>query len=83
MMPIAELRNLLEQAFPEDEVHLDTPDHTHYQCVIVSARFKGKTPVERHQMVYKALGNAMDEDVHALSLRTYTPDQWKNLQART
>ncbi|MEE8435698.1 MAG: BolA family protein [bacterium] len=54
-------------------------DDNHFQCVIVSARFQDKTMVERHQMVYQALGDAMQEAVHAFALKTYTPEQWENL----
>ena len=81
MMPIEELRVLLQRAFPGDDVQLNSPmeDDNHFQCLIVSERFAGKTPVERHQMVYAALGDAMREAVHALALKTYTPDQWSKL----
>lgn len=81
MMPLEELRGMLVQAFPDDEVNLTSPmgDNNHFQCVIVSSRFADKTPVERHQMVYAALGEAMREAVHALSLKTYTPEQWRKL----
>jgi acid stress-induced BolA-like protein IbaG/YrbA len=78
MMPIEDLRGLLQGAFPGDNVHLTSPmgDDNHFQCVIVSERFSGKTPVERHQMVYAALGDTMREAVHAFALKTYTPEQW-------
>ena len=79
MMPIEDLRNLLETAFPGDGVHLNSADNHHFQCLVVSDRFEGHTMVERHQMVYAALGDAMDEAVHALALKTYTPAQWDKL----
>lgn len=81
MMPIEELQGMLERAFPGDKVRLSSPmgDNNHFQCVIVSGRFDGKTMVERHQMVYSALGDAMREAVHALALKTYTPAQWEKL----
>lgn len=81
MMPIEELRGLLVQAFPDDAVQLSSPmgDDNHFQCVIVSDRFDGKSMVERHQMVYAAMGDAMREAVHALALKTYTPAQWDKI----
>ncbi|HKI97653.1 MAG TPA: BolA family protein [bacterium] len=81
MMPIEELRGMLSQAFPGDDVRLSSPmgDDNHFQCLIISDRFDGKTMVERHQMVYAALGDAMREAVHALALKTYTPSQWSKL----
>ena len=79
MIPIADLRSRLEQAFPGDGVQLQSADNRHYQCVVVSTRFEGQSMVERHQMVYAALGNAMEEAVHALALKTYTPAQWEKM----
>ena len=78
MMPIDELQTMLEKAFPGGEIHLSSPmlDNNHFQLVLISDRFDGKNMVEQHQLVYQALGDAMREAVHALSLKTFTPDQW-------
>ena len=80
MMPIEELRGMLVAAFPEGEVDLSSPmnDDNHFQLKIVSPDFQGKSMVEQHQMVYKALGDSMREAVHALAIKTYTPEQWAN-----
>jgi acid stress-induced BolA-like protein IbaG/YrbA len=53
-------------------------DGQHFEAVIVSAAFAGKTMVQQHQVVYQALGERMREDIHALSMKTYTPEQWKD-----
>ncbi len=84
MMPIEELRRVLQSAFDGDQVHLTSPmgDDNHFQCVIVSDRFEGKSMVERHQTVYRALGDVMREAVHALALKTYTPAQWEQQAGR-
>ncbi len=47
----------------------------HYAVTVVSPQFAGKNPVERHRMVYAALGNAMREQIHALSIRAFTPEE--------
>ncbi len=47
----------------------------HYQLVVVSRRFAGATPVQRHRMVYDALSDLMRRDIHALSIRAFTPDE--------
>jgi acid stress-induced BolA-like protein IbaG/YrbA len=52
-------------------------DGQHFQAVVVSAGFSGKNRVQRHQMVYAALGERMREEVHALSMRTLTPEEWR------
>lgn len=51
-------------------------DGAHFQAVIVSAAFVGKSRVQRHQVVYAALGDRMREEIHALSMKTLTPEEW-------
>ena len=53
-------------------------DGQHFQALVVSAEFAGRTRVQRHQLVYAALGERMREEVHALSMQTLTPDEWRN-----
>jgi len=53
-------------------------DGQHFQALIVSAQFEGKSRVQRHQLVYAALGERMREEIHALSMRTLTPQEWKS-----
>ena len=48
----------------------------HWEALVVSAAFAGKTPIEQHQMVYAALGELMAGPVHALALKTYSPESW-------
>lgn len=52
----------------------------HYEATIVAAGFEGKTRVEQHQMVYRALGELMAGPVHALALKTYTPETWAKVK---
>jgi acid stress-induced BolA-like protein IbaG/YrbA len=52
-------------------------DGQHFQALIVSSAFQGKNRVQRHQLVYKALGDRMREEIHALSMQTLTPDEAK------
>jgi acid stress-induced BolA-like protein IbaG/YrbA len=51
-------------------------DGQHFQAVVVSRAFAGKSRVQRHQLVYAALGERMREEIHALSMRTLTPEEW-------
>ena len=48
----------------------------HWEALVVSEAFAGKTPIEQHQMVYAALGELMAGPVHALALKTYSPESW-------
>jgi acid stress-induced BolA-like protein IbaG/YrbA len=58
--------------------HIDVQgDGSHFDAVIVSAAFEGQRTIARHQMVYAALGDRMKAEIHALSMRTLTPDEYK------
>ena len=56
-------------------------DGQHFQAVIVSPVFAGKSRVQRHQLVYAALGDRMREEIHALSMQTLTPDEWQKARS--
>ena len=57
--------------------HLEvTGDGAHFEAVVVSPAFTGLTRVRQHQLVYAALGDRMREEVHALSMKTYSPEEW-------
>jgi acid stress-induced BolA-like protein IbaG/YrbA len=51
-------------------------DGAHFEAVVVSAAFAGASRVARHQLVYAALGDRMREEIHALSMKTLTPEDW-------
>lgn len=70
-----EVRRYIEQGMPCEHVRV-TGDGTHFEAVVVSAEFAGKSRVMRHQVVYKALGDRMREEIHALSMQTLTPEEW-------
>ena len=52
-------------------------DGHHFEAVIVSPAFEGKRPIARHQLVYGALGDRMKAEIHALSMKTLTPAEWR------
>ena len=58
-------------------------DGAHFQAVIISSAFAGKSRVQRHQIVYAALGDRMREEIHALSMQTLTPDEWSRHAVNT
>ena len=77
-----EIKSTLAKALPGSTIEVQdfTGGGDHFQVVVVSASFEGKGLVDQHQMVYgplrEALGNA---SIHALALKTYTPEQWRRL----
>ncbi|MGH7830352.1 MAG: BolA family protein [Candidatus Binatia bacterium] len=75
-----EIKSTLEKALPGSSIEIRdlTGGGDHFQVWIVSSLFEGKGLVDQHQMVYAALKEALGtERIHALSLKTYTPEQWK------
>ena len=75
-----ELEKIIKEAFADGHVDV-TGDGRHFSAVVVSQAFDGKNMIARHRLVYAALGDRFDtEAVHALSLKTYTPEQWQALQ---
>ena len=79
-MQVEDIASLIKSGVPDCEVEVDG-DGTHFTAVIVSDVFTGKNMVQQHQLVYKALGDRMGTDIHALSIQTYTPEQWKKKSA--
>jgi len=53
-----------------------TGDGAHFEAVIVSPKFAGLNRVRQHQLVYAALGDRMREEIHALSMKTFSPEEW-------
>jgi len=72
------VRRLLLAALPGAEIELVdlTGTEDHYQARVVSQAFEGKTLIEQHQLVYRALGDALHGPIHAFALKTYTPHTW-------
>ncbi len=74
MFPVEEIQRLLEEGLPGARVSVSGDGH-HFEAEVVSAVFAGKSKVQRHQMVYAALGSRMGNEIHALSFKTLTPDE--------
>lgn len=80
-MDPAEIKKLIEKGLEDAEVSVFSEDNTHYAALVVCADFADKRPIARHQMVYRCLGELMGNEIHAMSIRAHTPDEWRELQA--
>jgi len=69
------IRELIEQGLPGARVEVQGADGVHFEALVVSESFRGKLPLARHRMVYATLGTLMGNEIHALALRTLTPDE--------
>lgn len=75
MFTAEQIKELIETELPDAQVEVAGDDGVHFAAQVVSPSFAGKGTVEQHRMVYAALGERMGGDIHALSLRTRTPEQ--------
>ena len=75
-MSQSEIEQMIKEAIPDAEVQIEDlrGDGDHYAAYVRSAAFKGKSRVQQHQMVYKALRGRMGNELHALALQTAAPD---------
>ena len=75
MVTPEQVKSYIEQGLACDSVSVSGDGH-HFEAVIVSPEFRGKNKVQQHQLVYRALGERMREEIHALSMQTYTPEDF-------
>ena len=76
MLTANELRDYIMNGLPCDHVEVLGDDGQHFEAVVVSPQFTGRNKVQQHQLVYLALGDRMRSEIHALAMRTFTPDAW-------
>jgi len=75
-MTAEELRSIISAGLPCEHIALEG-DGAHWYATIVSAEFEGRRPIQRHQRVYATLGERIQtNEVHALSMKTFTPAEW-------
>ena len=84
---VDEIRSRLEDALQAETVQVEDEGHKHvghagakdgrghFHVLVISAKFQGKTPIQRHRLVYQAMGEMMQTDIHALAIDAYTPDE--------
>lgn len=81
-MQAQEIERLIEEQLPGARVTVRGDDGVHFEAIVVSQDFAGKSLLQQHRLVYAALGGRMErEEIHALALKTYTPDSWQRLPA--
>ena len=71
------IKKTIEEAVPNAEVHIGSEDDVHFSALVISSAFEGLPLVRQHQMVMKALEREFEEKVHALQLKTFTPQGWE------
>lgn len=74
-MSAGEIERLIKAGLPDATVRIEdlAGDGNHYRAIVVSEQFRGKSRVQQHQIVYRALGGRMGDELHALALSTSAP----------
>ena len=74
-----QVQSMVKAGLPDAQVQIQdlTGGGDHYQVTVISSQFEGRSLVQQHQLVYSTVSKAMSsEAIHALSLKTYTPETW-------
>ncbi|WP_410767203.1 BolA family protein [Haloferax sp. DFSO60] len=83
-MDIADIEELIESNIEDADATVSRPrtvdenhEDAHFAAVVISPAFEGKSLVQQHQLVYDALGDHMTTSIHAMELKTYTPEEYE------
>jgi acid stress-induced BolA-like protein IbaG/YrbA len=74
-MTPSQIEELIRNALPGAHVRVLSEDNVHFEALVVAGEFAGLRPLQRHQLVYRSLGERMGGEIHALQLQTLTPDE--------
>lgn len=79
MIEESQIIDAIHSSINEADVRIMNPrnDGLHFDAIVISPQFSGKSLVEQHQMVMNPLKGLFDSKLHALSLKTYTPEEWE------
>ena len=76
-MDPSDITEMIAAGFDGALVKVMSDDNTHFEALVVAAEFDGVRPIARHQMIYKCLGRLVGNEIHALSIKALTPDEWR------
>jgi acid stress-induced BolA-like protein IbaG/YrbA len=76
-----EIEVLIRGHLPDTTATVNSTDNVHFEALVVSPAFAGKRTLQRHRLIYGALGTSIGGDIHALSIQAYTPEEWSARQA--
>ena len=83
-MTMDQIKIIIEKAIPHSTAHILDPmnDGQHLQALVISASFEGVSLIKQHQMVMTPLKEALQQSVHALALKTFTPKRWEEVKGQ-
>jgi acid stress-induced BolA-like protein IbaG/YrbA len=71
-----QIADLIQRGLDGSRASVTSQDNVHFEAVVIAAAFAGKRPLQRHQLVYATLGSAMGNEIHALALQVFTPEEY-------
>jgi acid stress-induced BolA-like protein IbaG/YrbA len=71
-----QIAQIIEAGLAGSQALVKSDDNVHFEAVVIAAAFAGKRAVQRHQLVYGTLGKAMGNEIHALALQVFTPEEF-------
>ena len=74
-MDAARIQALIENGLPGAHAQVSGDDGVHFEATVIASQFAGKLPLARHRLVYATLGELMGGEIHALALKTLTPEE--------
>jgi acid stress-induced BolA-like protein IbaG/YrbA len=75
-----QVAQLIEAGLSGSRAVVSSGDNVHFDAVVIAPGFAGKRPVQRHQLVYATLGSAVGNEIHALALQVFTPEEYAGRQ---
>jgi len=81
MIDASVIQARIQAAIPDAIVEVVSDDNVHFTALVVSSAFEGKRRVAQHQLVYRAIGPELGNEIHALQLTTLTPSEWQGQNA--
>lgn len=80
-MQAKQVEELIIAGLANARVEVESDDGSHFTALVVAAEFDGLAKIQRHQLVYATLGELVGREIHALSIRAHSPEEWVALQA--
>jgi acid stress-induced BolA-like protein IbaG/YrbA len=71
-----QIAELIQRGLPGSRATVASEDNVHFEAVVIAEKFAGLRSVQRHKLVYETLGALMGNEIHALALKVYTPDEY-------
>lgn len=67
---------MIAAGMPDAKVSVEGADGVHFEALVIASEFAGMRPLQRHRRVYETLGDKLGGEIHALALKTFTPEEW-------